>query len=138
MIITIAIIFILSLVVLYAVFKPSEDLTFKAKDTHNMVTIKTIEKQKKRLKKLLEKEDKEDENHYKMLKKMIAKEAKTGSTSLYYNESYIFNDVISYRVKDRLRNEGFRITESKTKYKVRNGLGNTWEETNYGFWVYWD
>ena len=138
MIISIAIIFILSLVGLYVVFSPSEDLTFKAKDTHKMVSSKTKEKQEKRLKKLLEKEEKEDEYHYKMLKKMISKEAKTGSTSLYYNESWVFNDVISYRVKDRLRKEGFRITESKNKYKVRNGLGNTWEETEHGFWVYWD
>ena len=103
-----------------------------------MVSSKTVEKQKKRIQKLLEQEDKEDERHYKMLKKMIAKEAKTGSTSLYYNESYIFNDVISYRVKDRLRSEGFRVTESKNKYKVRNGFGNTWEESVYGFWVHWD
>ena len=46
-----------------------------------------------------------------MLKKLIAKEAKTGSTSLYYEESLPFNDVISYRVKDRLRSEGFTITK---------------------------
>jgi len=138
MIITIAIIFILSLVGLYVVFRPSEDLTFKAKDTHNMVTIKTVEKQKKRIQKLLEQEDKEDERHYKMLKKMIAKEAKTGSTSLYYNESWVFNEVISYRVKDRLRAEGFRVKDYRNKYKVRNGFGNTWEESEYGFWVYWD
>ena len=136
--ITIAIIFILSLVALYVVFRPYEDLTFKAKDTHNMVSSKTKEKQEKRLKKLLEQEEKEDEYHYKMLKKLIAKEAKTGNTSIYYNESYIFNDVISYRVKDRLRNEGFRVKESTNKYKVRNGLGNTWEETEHGFWVFWD
>lgn len=103
-----------------------------------MVSSKTKEKQEKRLKKLLEQEEKEDEYHYKMLKKLIAKEAKTGNTSIYYNESYIFNDVISYRVKDRLRNEGFRVKESTNKYKVRNGLGNTWEETEHGFWVFWD
>ena len=138
MITIITIIFILSLVGLYVVFSPSEDLTFKAKDTHKMVSSKTKEKQEKRLQKLLEQENKEDERHYKMLKKLIAKEAKTGNTSIYYNESYIFNDVISYRVKDRLRNEGFRVKESKNTYKVRNGFGNTWEETEHGFWVFWD
>lgn len=63
MIITIAIIIILSLVC-YVVFRPSEDLTFKAKDTHKMFSNKTKEKQEKRIKKLLEKEDKEDEYHY--------------------------------------------------------------------------
>ena len=138
MITTIAIIFILSIVGLYALFRPSEDLTFNAKDTNKMVSSKTKEKQEKRLKKLLEKEEKEDERHYKMLKKMIAKEAKKGGTSLLYSQSYIFNDVISYRVRDRLRKEGFRVKEYENKYKVRNGLGNTWEETEHGFWVFWD
>ena len=137
MIITIAIIIILALVC-YVLFKPSEDLTFKAKDTHNMVTLKTVEKQKKRIKQLLEKEDKENERHYKMLKKMIAKEAKKGGTSILYSESSVFNEVISFRVKDRLRNEGFRVKEYKNNYKVRNGFGNTWEETEYGFWVFWN
>ena len=113
----IAIIFILSLVGLYVVFSPSEDLTFNAKDTHNMVSSKTKEKQEKRLKKLLEKDEKKDERHYKMLKKLIAKEAKAGNTSIYYNESWVFNDVISYRVKDRLRNEGFRVEECTKWYR---------------------
>lgn len=138
MIITIFIIFILSIVGLYALFRPSEDLTFNAKDTHKMVSSKTKEKQEKRIKKLLEKEAEEDERHYKMLKKMIANEAKKGRTSLLYSQSYIFNDVISYRVRDRLRKEGFRVKEYENKYKVRNGLGNTWEETEHGFWVFWD
>ena len=136
--ITIAIIIILALVGLYVLFRPSEDLSFKAKDTHKMVSNKTKEKQEKRIKKLIEQEEKEDESHYKMLKKMIAKEAKKGGTSILYSESYIFNDVISYRVKDRLRKEGFRVKDYKNNYKVRNGIGNTWEETEYGFWVFWD
>lgn len=138
MIITIAIFFIISLVGLYVLFRPSEDLSFKATDTHNMVTIKTVEKRKKRIKKLLEKTDKENERHYKMLKKMIAKEAKKGGTSILYSESSVFNEVISFRVKDRLRKEGFRVKEYENKYKVRNGFGNTWEETEHGFWVFWD
>ena len=103
----------------------------------NMVSPKTLKKNKYRLDKLLEKENKEDERHYKMLKKLIAKEAKSGSTSLYYNESYVFNDVISYRVKDRLRSEGFTITDDNIKYTVRNGFGNTWEEEAFGFWISW-
>ena len=32
-----------------------------------------------------------------------------GSRSLYYNEFLVFNDVISYRVLDRLTAEGFTI-----------------------------
>ena len=136
--ITIAIIIILALVGLYVLFRPSEDLSFKAKDTHKMVSSKTKEKQEKRIKKLIEQEEKEDESHYKMLKKMIAKEAKKGGTSILYSESSVFNEVISYRVKDRLRNEGFRVKEYKNNYKVRNGFGNTWEETEYGFWVFWN
>ena len=136
--ITIAIIVILALVGLYVLFRPSEDLSFKAKDTHKMVSNKTKEKQEKRIKKLIEQEEKEDERHYKMLKKMIAKEAKKGGTSILYSESSVFNEVISYRVKDRLRNEGFRVKEYKNNYKVRNGFGNTWEETEYGFWVFWN
>lgn len=72
-----------------------------------------------------------------MLKKLIAKEAKTGSTSLYYEESLPFNDVISYRVKDRLRSEGFTITDYESKYTVRNGFGNTWDEKDFGFWIEW-
>lgn len=66
---------------------------------------KTIKKNKERADKLKEKEYKEDERQYKMLKKLIAKEAKSGNKSLYYNESYLFNDVISYRVIERLRAE---------------------------------
>ena len=119
-------------------FGHSEDLTFKAKDTHKMVSPKIKEKQQKRFKKSLEKADKEDERHYKMLKKLIAKEAKNGGTSILYSESSVFNEIISYRVKDRLRDEGFRVKDYKNNYKVRNGFGNTWEETEYGFWVFWN
>lgn len=36
-----------------------------------MVTPKTLKKNKERLDKLLEKENKEDERHYKMLKKIL-------------------------------------------------------------------
>ena len=79
----------------------------------------------------------QDERHYKMLKKLIAKEAKSCRTSLYYNESWVFNDVISYRVLDRLTEEGFTITKNESTYTVRNGFGNTWKETEHGFWIKW-
>ena len=98
---------------------------------------KTIKKNKERADKLKEKEYKEDERQYKMLKKLIAKEAKAGNKSLYYDESYLFNDVISYRVIERLRAEGFTITDNNIKYTVRNGIGNTWEEEDFGFWIRW-
>ncbi len=117
--------------------KDKQDVSFNAKDAANMVTPKTLKKNKERLNKLLEETNKEDERHYKMLKKLIAKEAKTGSTSLYYNESWIFNDVISYRVLDRLTAEGFKISKNEYNYTVRNGFGNTWKEKEFGFWIEW-
>ena len=123
--------------ILYCLFRDKQDVSFNAKDAANMVSPKTLKKNKERLNKLLEKENKEDEYHYKMLKKLIAKEAKSGSTSLYYNESWVFNDVISYRVLDRLTAEGFTISKNEYTYTVRNGFGNTWKEKDFGFWIKW-
>ena len=60
-----------------------------------------------------------------------------GSRSLYYSESCIFNDVISYRVFDRLTEEGFTITKNEYTYTVRNGFGNSWKEEEFGFWIKW-
>ena len=134
----IAILFVFGLIIFICMYNDKQDVSFNAKDAANMVTPKTLKKNKERLDKLLEKENKEDERHYKMLKKLIAKEAKSGSTSLYYNESYVFNDVISYRVLDRLRSEGFKITKREYKYTVRNGFGNSWEETDFGFFIEWE
>jgi len=134
--ILIAILFVFGMISLF-LYRNKQDVSFNAKDASNMVTPKTLKKNKERLDKLIEKEYKEDERHYKMLKKLIANEAKSGSRSLYYDESYVFNDVISYRVKDRLRSEGFTIKDDKTKYTVRNGFGNTWEEEDFGFWISW-
>lgn len=133
----IAILVVFSFIILICLFRDKQDVSFNAKDASNMVTPKTLRKNRERLDKLLEAENKEDERHYKMLKKLIAKEAKSGNKSLYYNESYIFNDVISYHVKDRLRTEGFTITDNRSKYTVRNGFGNTWEEEEFGFWIKW-
>lgn len=135
--ILLAILVVLGLIILFCLCKDKQDVSFNAKDAANMVTPKTLQKQKERIDKLLKEENKEDERHYNMLKKMIAKEAKTGSTSLYYDESWVFNDVISYRVKDRLKSEGFTIKEDKFSYTVRNGLGNSWKETKFGFWIKW-
>lgn len=135
--ILIAILIVLGLIILFCLCRDKQDTSFNAKDAANMVTPKTIQKQKERLDKLLEKSNKEDERHYKMLKKLIAKEAKSGSTSLYYNESWIFNDVISYRVLDRLKAEGFTITKNECSYTVRNGFGNSWKEKEFGFWIKW-
>lgn len=134
----IAILFVFGLIIFICLYNDKQDVSFNAKDAANMVTPKTLKKNKERLDKLLEKENKEDERHYKMLKKLIAKEAKSGSTSLYYDESYLFNDVISYRVLERLRSEGFTITKKEYKYTVRNGFGNSWEETDFGFWIDWE
>ena len=134
----IAILFVFGLIIFICMYNDKQDVSFNAKDAANMVTPKTLKKNKERLDKLVEKENKEDERHYKMLKKLIAKEAKSGSTSLYYDESYLFNDVISYRVLERLRSEGFTITEKEYKYTVRNGFGNSWEETDFGFWIDWE
>lgn len=135
--ILIAILIVFGLIIFICNYSDKQDVSFNAKDAANMVTPKTLKKNKERLDKLLEKENKEDERHYKMLKKLIAKEAKTGSTSLYYNESWVFNDVISYRVLDRLTAEGFTITKNESTYTVRNGFGNTWKETEHGFWIKW-
>lgn len=135
--ILIAILIVFGLIIFICNYSDKQDVSFNAKDAANMVTPKTLKKNKERLDKLLEKENKEDERHYKMLKKLITKEAKTGSTSLYYNESWIFNDVISYRVLDRLTAEGFTITKNESTYTVRNGFGNTWKETEHGFWIKW-
>lgn len=134
--ILIAILFVFGMISLF-LYKNKQDVSFNAKDAANMVTPKTLKKNKERLDKLLEKENKEDERHYKMLKKLIAKEAKTGSTSLYYNESWVFNDVISYRVLDRLTAEGFTISKNEYTYTVRNGFGNSWKEKEFGFWIRW-
>ena len=134
----IAILFVFGLIIFICMYNDKQDLSFNAKDAANMVASKTLKKNKERLDKLVEKENKEDERHYKMLKKLIAKEAKSGSTSLYYDESYLFNDVISYRVLEILRSEGFTITEKEYKYTVRNGFGNSWEETDFGFWIDWE
>ena len=134
----IAILFVFGLIIFICMYNDKQDVSFNAKDAANMVASKTLKKNKERLDKLVEKENKEDERHYKMLKKLIAKEAKSGSTSLYYDESYLFNDVISYRVLEILRSEGFTITEKEYKYTVRNGFGNSWEETDFGFWIDWE
>lgn len=133
----IAILVVFSLIILFCLCRDKQDVSFNAKDASNMVSPKTLKKNKERLDKLLKAENKENERHYKMLKKLIAKEAKAGNTSLYYNESSVFNEVISYSVKDRLRAEGFTIKDNRSKYKVRNGFGNTWEEEDYGFWIWW-
>lgn len=133
----IAILIVFGLIIFICNYSDKQDVSFNAKDAANMVTPKTLKKNKERLNKLLEEENKEDERHYKMLKKLIAKEAKTGSTSLYYNESWVFNDVISYRVLDRLTAEGFKITKNEYSYTVRNGFGNTWKEKDFGFWIRW-
>ena len=133
----IAILVVFSLIILFWLCRDKQDVSFNAKDASNMVSPKILKKNKERLDKLLEAENKENERHYKMLKKLIAKEAKAGNTSLYYNESSVFNEVISYSVKDRLRAEGFTIKDTRSKYKVRNGFGNTWEEEDYGFWIWW-
>lgn len=133
----IAILVVISLIILICLFRDKQDTSFNAKDAANMVSPKTLKKSKERLNKLLEKENKEDEYQYKMLKKMIAREAKSGSTSLYYNESWVFNDLISYRVLDRLTAEGFTITKNEDSYTVRNGFGNSWKEKSFGFWIKW-
>lgn len=128
---------VLCLIILFCLCKDKQDVSFNAKDAANMVSPKTLKKNKERLDKLLKEENKEDERQYKMLKKLIANEAKSGSTSLYYDESWVFNDVISYRVLDRLTEEGFTITNNESTYTVRNGFGNTWKETKHGFWIKW-
>lgn len=135
--ILIAILIVFGLIIFICNYADKQDVSFNAKDAANMVSPKTLKKNKERLDKLLEEANKEDERHYKMLKKLIAKEAKTGSTSLYYNESWVFNDVISYRVLDRLRAEGFTITKNEYSYTVRNGFGNSWKEKDFGFWIRW-
>lgn len=133
----IAILVVFSLIIFICMYNDKQDVSFNAKDASNMASPKTLKKNKERVDKLKEKEYKEDERQYKMLKKLIAKEAKSGNKSLYYNESYLFNDVISYRVIERLRAEGFTITDNNIKYTVRNGIGNTWEEEDFGFWIRW-
>ena len=135
--ILIAILFVFGLIIFICMYNDKQDVSFNAKDASNMVSPKTIKKNKERVDKLKEKEYKEDERQYKMLKKLIAKEAKSGNKSLYYDESYLFNDVISYRVIERLKAEGFTITDDNIKYTVRNGIGNTWEEEDFGFWIRW-
>lgn len=133
----IAILIGFDLIILYCLCRDKQDVSFNAKDAANMVTPKTLKKKKERIDKLFKEQNEEDERHYKMLKKLIAKEAKTGSTSLYYNESWVFNDVISYRVLDRLTAEGFTITKNEYSYTVRNGFGNSWKEKEFGFWIKW-
>lgn len=133
----IAILVVFSLIIFICMYNDKQDVSFNAKDASNMASPKTLKKNKERADKLKEKEYKEDERQYKMLKKLIAKEAKSGNKSLYYDESYLFNDVISYRVIERLRAEGFTITDDNIKYTVRNGIGNTWEEEDFGFWIRW-
>ena len=133
----IAILIVFALIIFICNYTDKQDVSFNAKDAANMVSPEKLKKNKERLDKLLEKENKEDERQYKMLKKLIAKEAKSGNKSLYYDESYLFNDVISYRVQERLRAEGFTITDDNIKYTVRNELGNTWEEEDFGFWIRW-
>lgn len=133
----IAILIGFGLIILYCLCRDKQDVSFNAKDAANMVTPKTLKKKKERIDKLFKEQNEEDERHYKMLKKLIAKEAKTGSTSLYYNESWVFNDVISYRVLDRLTAEGFTITKNEYSYTVRNGFGNSWKEKEFGFWIKW-
>ena len=127
--ILIAILVVFALIIFICMHEDKQDVSFNAKDA--------VKKNKERLDKLLKEENKEDERQYKMLKKLIAKEAKSGRTSLYYNESWVFNDVISYRVLDRLTEEGFTITKNESTYTVRNGFGNTWKETEHGFWIKW-
>lgn len=133
----IAILVVFSFIILFCLCRDKQDVSFNAKDATSMASPKTLKKNKERVDKLIEKEYKEYERHYKMLKKLIAKEAKSGNKSLYYDESYVFNDVISYRVKDRLRAEGFTITDDNIKYTVRNGFGYIWEEEDFGFWIRW-
>ena len=30
------------------------------------------------------------------------------------------------------------IVDKETKHMVGNGFGNSWEETDFGFWIYWE
>ena len=41
------------------------------------------------------------------------------------------------KVKDRLKQEGFRIDNYKNEYTVQNGFGAKWEDYSYGFTIYW-
>lgn len=33
--------------------------------------------------------------------------------------------------------KGITETDDNIKYTVRNGIGNTWEEEDFGFWIRW-
>lgn len=133
----IAILIVFALIIFICNYTDKQDVSFNAKDAANMVPPEKLKKNNERLNKLLEEEHKEDERHYKMLKKLIAKEAKSGNRSLYYDEDCVFNDAISYRVLDRLTEEGFTITKNDYTYTVRNGFGYIWEEEDFGFWIRW-
>lgn len=126
--ILIAILVVISLIVFICIYADKQDVSFNAKDAKSMAdSPKTLEKRKKAYEKEMKELEQADERNYKMLKKLIARKAKSGSSSLYYDESYMFNDVISYRVKDRLKAEGFTIIIDKWTTKVRR----------YGFWIKW-
>lgn len=62
--ILIAILFVFGLIIFICMYNDKQDVSFNAKDASNMVSPKTIKKNKERLDKLLEKENKEDERHY--------------------------------------------------------------------------
>ena len=119
------------------VFSNKQDLSFTADKARNMTPMETLKEKRKKYDKLIKEQNEEENRQYKMLKKMIAKKAKKGETSLFYLESWLFNEVISYKVKDRLKQEGFRIDDYKNTYEVQNGFGAKWKEHSYGFTIYW-
>ena len=128
---------IVIIAVICYMLSPKQDLTFNAAKARNMTPMETLKEKRKKYDELMKKENKEVDRQYKMLKKMIAKKAKKGETSLFYLESWIFNEVISYKVKDRLKQEGFRIDNYKNEYTVQNGFGAKWKDYSYGFTIYW-
>ena len=66
--ILIVILFVFALIIFICMYEDKQDVSFNAKDAANMVSPKTLKKNKERLDKLLKDENKEDERRYKMLK----------------------------------------------------------------------
>jgi uncharacterized protein YpmS len=56
--ILIAILVVFALIIFICIYNDKQDVSFNAKDAANMVTPKTLKKNKERLNKLLEKENK--------------------------------------------------------------------------------
>ena len=67
----IAILIVFGMIIFICMYNDKQDVSFNAKDAANMVSPKNIKKNKERLNKLKEKENKEDERQYKMLKNII-------------------------------------------------------------------